>query len=61
MKMKTTRRRIVRRLQELMSEIGRLNRARIGSDQFARLTPRERVRAVKDALAKHHQKTSRCC
>jgi hypothetical protein len=61
MKTKTTHRKLARRLQELMSEIGRLNRARIGSDQFARLSPRDRTRAVKAALAAHHQKASRCC
>jgi hypothetical protein len=59
--MKTMRRKIARRLQELMSEIRRLNRARFDSDQFEQLSTRDRVRAVKAALAVHHQKASRCC
>jgi hypothetical protein len=59
--MKTMRGKLARRLQELMSEIGRLNRARLESDQFARLAPRERTEAVKATLAAHHQKASRCC
>jgi hypothetical protein len=46
---------------ELLKELRRLNSGRIGSAQLSRLAPRDRVRAVKAALAAHHKATSRCC
>ena len=46
---------------ELVNELGRLNSARIGAAKLSRLGSRDRVRAVKDALAAHHQGSSRCC
>jgi hypothetical protein len=46
---------------ELVDELVRLNTARLGSNELSRLTPRDRVRAVKAALAAHHKGTSRCC
>jgi hypothetical protein len=42
-------------------ELRRLNHARIDSDKFSTLTRRDRRRAVKAALAKHHSNTPRCC
>jgi hypothetical protein len=52
----------MRRLShELVKELARLNSARIGRSELARLAPRDRVRAVKGALAAHHQGISRCC
>ena len=59
--MEPTRRKIAQTLHELMNEMRRLNRARLDSEELARLAPRDRVRAVKAALAAHHQKASRCC
>ncbi len=46
---------------ELYRELGRLNRARIGSEEFSRLSARERARAVKGALKAHHRNSGRCC
>jgi hypothetical protein len=46
---------------ELVRELTRLNSARIGRSELSRLAPPERVRAVKGALAEHHQGISRCC
>ena len=48
-------------LHEILNELRRLNSARLGADELARLAPRDRARAVKTALAAHHQGTSRCC
>jgi len=42
-------------------ELRRLNHARIDSDKFSKLAPRDRRRAVKAALADHHSNTPRCC
>lgn len=49
------------RAHELVKELRRLNTARIGSNELSRLAPSDRVRAVKAALAAHHEGTSRCC
>jgi hypothetical protein len=46
---------------ELVTELRRLNSARMGQNELSRLAPRDRVRAVKAALAAHHQGSSRCC
>jgi hypothetical protein len=46
---------------ELLKELARLNSARIGKNELARLAARDRVRAVKAALAAHHNGSSRCC
>jgi hypothetical protein len=46
---------------ELVKELTRLNSARIGRRELSQLAPRDRVRAVKSALAAHHQGISRCC
>jgi hypothetical protein len=48
-------------LHEVLVELRRLNSARLGSDELSRLTPRNRVRAVKASLAAHHAKRARCC
>jgi hypothetical protein len=39
----------------------RLNRARLDSTALASMTPRDRRKAVKAALATHHRNNSRCC
>ena len=46
---------------EVRKELRRLNSARLGRDELSRLAPRERTRAVKAALATHHEGSSRCC
>jgi len=46
---------------QLVNELERLNSARMGKHALSRLDSRDRVRAVKDALASHHEKTPRCC
>ncbi len=46
---------------ELVKEFQRLNSARMGGNELLRLAPRDRVRAVKTALAAHHKGSSRCC
>jgi hypothetical protein len=46
---------------ELVTELRRLNSARIGERELSHLAPSERVRAVKSALATHHDRSSRCC
>jgi hypothetical protein len=46
---------------EIMKELRRLNSARMGQNELSRLARGERARAVKDALAAHHQGVSRCC
>ena len=45
----------------IATELRRLNRARLDSTALASMTPRDRRKAVKAALATHHRKTSRCC
>lgn len=53
---------LARRLShELVKELQRLNSARMGGNELSRLPPRDRVRAVKAALARHHEGSSRCC
>ena len=52
---------LLRLSHELLSEIQRLNSARLGGGALSQLSPRERPRAVKAALAAHHRGISRCC
>jgi uncharacterized protein YjiS (DUF1127 family) len=47
--------------RELVVELRRLNSARMGDSALSRLTPRDRVRAVKAALTAHHKESGRCC
>ena len=42
-------------------ELRRLNSARIDSSKLAIMHPRERRKAVKAALTKHHSNNPRCC
>ena len=46
---------------EFATELSRLNSARMGKDELLRLAPRDRVRAVKAALMRHHRGAARCC
>jgi hypothetical protein len=46
---------------EIVKEYSRLNSARIGKDELSQLGSRERVHAVKAALAEHHKGSARCC
>ena len=46
---------------QLATELRRLNSARIGNEELLQLSSRDRVRAVKDALAAHHKGSARCC
>lgn len=46
---------------ELGKELRRLNSGRMGRIELSQLAPRDRVCAVKAALAAHHKGTSRCC
>jgi hypothetical protein len=46
---------------QLVGELQRLNSARIGRSELLRLEPRARARAVKAALARHHEERPRCC
>jgi len=46
---------------ELAMELRRLNSARIGREELSSLAPRNRVLAVKAALAAHHKGSARCC
>ncbi len=48
-------------LKNLSAELRRLNNAGRGADGLAAGTRRERIRAVKDALALRHRSPSRCC
>ena len=45
----------------LVRELERLNSARLGRERLSQLSASARVRAVKDALAAHHQGSRRCC
>jgi hypothetical protein len=42
-------------------ELRRLNSARLDSSTLASMGPRERRKAVKAALTKHHSNNPRCC
>jgi hypothetical protein len=42
-------------------ELRRLNSARIDSAALATMHPRDRRKAVKEALADHHSNKPRCC
>lgn len=42
-------------------ELMRLNSGLIGEERLSRLPPRDRVRAVKAALARRHNGVTRCC
>jgi hypothetical protein len=46
---------------EIVKEYQRLNSARLGKDELSRLASRDRVHAVKVALAEHHKGSARCC
>jgi hypothetical protein len=46
---------------QLSRELAHLDTARIGREELARLPRKQRVRAVKQALAAHHRHTTRCC
>ena len=50
-------------VSDLTDEVARLNRARLplGHDGQRQPSRSARVRAVKDALAAHHDRPSRCC
>jgi hypothetical protein len=46
---------------QIARELRRLNSARLGNERLSQIPASERVRAVKDALAAHHQASARCC
>jgi len=47
--------------QELVTELARLNTARLGNDVLSQLSRHGRAQMVKAALAKHHDGITRCC
>lgn len=59
--MKTALTRFGRLLRGFVAELRRLNSARLGSSRLGRLARRDRVRAVKEELKRHHQNPNRCC
>ncbi len=45
----------------LARELARLNSGFVGKDRLSKLDRRERVRAIKSALAERHRGPTRCC